>query len=148
MTLQAVRKAVQYLRRHHAELTRPLARLTFVTDGRRVFSLTRDARTIIELTALGQVVIAVSLGQLVSELRGQVELMTAPRESRLRLEGTSYRVLVTSDLADGGYVAEVPECPGCMSQGDTPAEARAHVREALAGWLESETRTSRTHARG
>lgn len=34
-----------------------------------------------------------------------------------------------------GWVAEVPDLPGCVSQGESPAEAVAHVRDAMADWL-------------
>lgn len=47
-----------------------------------------------------------------------------------------YRVLIEED-EDGVFVAEVPSLPGCVSQGDTRAEALAHVQEAIAGYLES-----------
>lgn len=39
---------------------------------------------------------------------------------------------------DGGYTAYVPVLPGCISEGDTLAEARANVREAIALYLEDE----------
>ena len=32
----------------------------------------------------------------------------------------------------GGYVADVPELPGCMSQGKTVEEALKNVKEAIA----------------
>ena len=32
---------------------------------------------------------------------------------------------------DGGYVACVPALPGCVSQGDTRAQALANIREAI-----------------
>ena len=32
---------------------------------------------------------------------------------------------------DGGYVASVPALPGCVSQGDTRAEALSNIREAI-----------------
>jgi len=35
----------------------------------------------------------------------------------------------------GYYVAEVPAFPGCFSQGKTLAEAKANIKEAIAGWL-------------
>ncbi len=38
---------------------------------------------------------------------------------------------------DGYYVAEVVELPGCMSDGDTEAEALAHLTEAMTAWLEA-----------
>ncbi len=47
-----------------------------------------------------------------------------------------YRVLLEQD-EDGRFVAEVPSLPGCISQGSTRAEAIEHVKEAIAGYLES-----------
>jgi len=47
-----------------------------------------------------------------------------------------YRVLIEQD-EDGVYVAEVPSLPGCISQGQTRAEALDNIREAMAGYLES-----------
>jgi predicted RNase H-like HicB family nuclease len=35
----------------------------------------------------------------------------------------------------GYFVAEVPAFPGCVSQGKTLAEAKANIKEAIAGWL-------------
>ena len=37
----------------------------------------------------------------------------------------------------GGYLAIVPDLPGCMSDGDTPEEALSNVQEAIASWIES-----------
>ncbi|MBS1708024.1 MAG: type II toxin-antitoxin system HicB family antitoxin [Armatimonadetes bacterium] len=37
---------------------------------------------------------------------------------------------------DGGYVAKVPALPGCVSQGDTRAEALANIREAAELYVE------------
>lgn len=37
---------------------------------------------------------------------------------------------------EGGYWAEVPALPGCVSEGDTWDETLANIREAAEGWLE------------
>lgn len=37
----------------------------------------------------------------------------------------------------GGYLATVPELPGCMSDGATPEEALKNVQDAIASWIES-----------
>jgi predicted RNase H-like HicB family nuclease len=39
---------------------------------------------------------------------------------------------------EGGYWAEVPALPGCVSQGETMDEVRKNVREAIEGWLLAE----------
>lgn len=36
----------------------------------------------------------------------------------------------------GGYWAEVPALPGCVSQGKTLAELKANIHEAIEGCLE------------
>ena len=37
----------------------------------------------------------------------------------------------------GGYLAIVPDLPGCMSDGETPEEALKSVQEAIASWFEA-----------
>jgi predicted RNase H-like HicB family nuclease len=38
---------------------------------------------------------------------------------------------------EGGYWVEVPTLPGCVSQGETEAEALARIREAIESHLEA-----------
>ena len=35
-----------------------------------------------------------------------------------------------------GFLATVPDLPGCMSDGETREEAARNVEDAIAGWLE------------
>ena len=42
-----------------------------------------------------------------------------------------------------GYVADVPELPGCMSQGKTVKSALKNVKEAIALYLETAPRRRR-----
>jgi predicted RNase H-like HicB family nuclease len=44
------------------------------------------------------------------------------------------RALIHS-AEEGGYWAEVPALPGCVSQGETIDELRSNIREAIEGWL-------------
>lgn len=47
----------------------------------------------------------------------------------------------------GYFAAEVPAFPGCVSQGKTLAEAKANIKEAIAGWLTvMNEKTKRRHA--
>ena len=43
-------------------------------------------------------------------------------------------VLEPSD--EGGYTVYVPDLPGCISEGDTVADAMANIREAIELYLE------------
>jgi len=41
------------------------------------------------------------------------------------------------DIQDGGgFLATVPDLPGCASDGETPEEALANGRDAIAAWIE------------
>jgi len=40
----------------------------------------------------------------------------------------------------GGFIATVPDLPGCMSDGDTPEDALANVHDGIAAWID-EART-------
>ena len=37
---------------------------------------------------------------------------------------------------EGGYTVTIPELPGCVTEGDTFAEALEMVKDAIAGWLQ------------
>lgn len=43
-----------------------------------------------------------------------------------------------SEEDGGGFLAEVPELPGCMSDGETPQEALENVFDAIRCWIECE----------
>ncbi len=49
----------------------------------------------------------------------------------------SFSVILKEDLDDGGFTAIVPELPGCISDGDTKAQALRHIKEAISLYLES-----------
>jgi antitoxin HicB len=42
-----------------------------------------------------------------------------------------------ADSDGGGYLATVPDLPGCMSDGETPEEALKNVQDAIVSWIES-----------
>ncbi|MBW4516862.1 MAG: type II toxin-antitoxin system HicB family antitoxin [Timaviella obliquedivisa GSE-PSE-MK23-08B] len=37
---------------------------------------------------------------------------------------------------EGGYWAEVPALPGCITEGDTMEEVTANLKDAIEGWLD------------
>ena len=46
--------------------------------------------------------------------------------------------VVVHEAEDGGYWAEVPAVPGCVSQGDSMEELRRNIHEAIEGCLSVE----------
>jgi antitoxin HicB len=48
-----------------------------------------------------------------------------------------YPILLTplSEEDGGGWLAEIPLLPNCISDGETEAEALVNVRDAMRGWL-------------
>ena len=47
------------------------------------------------------------------------------------------RIERLADDDGGGYLAIVPDLPGCMSDGETPEEALKNVQEAISSWIEA-----------
>lgn len=48
-----------------------------------------------------------------------------------------FTVILSADEEDGGYSAECPAIHGCVSEGETMEEARANIKEAIEGCLDS-----------
>ncbi len=49
----------------------------------------------------------------------------------------SFAVVLEKD-PEGGFIASVPALPGCFSQGETLAEVRKNVREAIGLYLQGD----------
>lgn len=43
---------------------------------------------------------------------------------------------IIHDAEEGGFWAEVPALPGCVTQGESIEEVTANLREAIDGWLD------------
>ena len=48
-----------------------------------------------------------------------------------------YEIILYWSNADGAFVAEVPELPGCMAHGDTQEAALSHVKEVIDLWIDT-----------
>ena len=47
---------------------------------------------------------------------------------------------------EGGFWAEVPALPGCVTQGESIDELNANLREAIEGWLACDDDQEVTHS--
>lgn len=48
-----------------------------------------------------------------------------------------YEILIYWSEEDQVFIAEMPELPGCMAHGATPASALSNATEAISLWLET-----------
>ena len=55
------------------------------------------------------------------------------------MNGHGYAIIVEPLSTDdgGGFVATVPDLPGCMSDGETPQEALTSIEDAIRAWIEA-----------
>lgn len=135
VTLRTVRVAAKYIREHYKSVTRPLARLALLVDGKQILVRTVKEGALVDATAQGQVVINLAVGPIAEAVRGEVQALSASREIKVRVGGTTYTAVMTPDLVAGGYSIEVPKLPGVFTEADTVPEARKMVREAISLWL-------------
>lgn len=136
LSLQKIRKAVTYLKKHMPEVERPLSALRFLTDGETIFVITGDKKQIIDTLKSGQIVFSIALGEIMRDLKGDVLSLQKERRYAVTVRKKKYQVVLHPDTEDGGYWVECPALPGCASQGDTVEEALEMIKDAIEGHLE------------
>src|SRR3989304_14514 len=111
ISLQKVRKAVTYMRKNLAAIKKPLAEFKFLTDGETIFVLTRDKKEIIDTLKNGQLVFSISIGEMVEELKGGIEVMAKEKKYKVNVGGRKFEVILHPDIEDDGFWVECPALP-------------------------------------
>jgi predicted RNase H-like HicB family nuclease len=128
VSMQRVRRASGWLRKHLPKLKSPLAELSFATDGQQIFYLSPNPGKLVNVLAGGQVVLTVPLE--VTEIAAELP----PERGGSLVE---HDLPQTIELGEDGYfVARCPALRGCVTQGKTREEAQANLQEAIALYLE------------
>ena len=52
-------------------------------------------------------------------------------------EGHKYELLIYWSAEDQLFLVEVPDLPGCMADGETPAEAAANAEVVISVWIDT-----------
>jgi predicted RNase H-like HicB family nuclease len=138
LSLQKIRKSLNYLRKHLPEIEKPLVQLRFLTDGETIFVLTNKDREIIDTLKKGQFVFTIAIEELINDLKGKTSRMTMARAYVVNVSKRKFQVILHPDLEGRGYWVECPELPGCSSQGDSVEEALDMIKDAIKGHLEVE----------
>lgn len=136
LSLQKIRKAINYLKKNIPDVKKPLSELRFLTDGETIFTITKDKKSIIDTLKEGQLVFSIALGEILEKLEGEVSALQKERKYEVTIRGKKYSVILHPDTEDGGYWVECPSLPGCASQGDTVEEALEMIKDAIKGHLE------------
>lgn len=140
ITLQRMRKALEYLRKRSPDIEHPLATLRFLTDGETIFVLTDNRDVLVDTLKEGQLVLSIAIGDLVKELEGKVISLAKERKYTVVVNKIKYEVILEPDLEDGGYHVFCPFLPGCRSQGETVTEALSMIKDAISLWIETSRR--------
>jgi predicted RNase H-like HicB family nuclease len=134
LSLQRIRKCLDFLKKAFPHLDAPLAELALVTDGQTVFLLTDEPDKVLDALRQ-QVVWSVPISAWVRSARETIEGATAPRLETLEVAGRKFTVTTEQDPEDGWWVGWVKELPGCGSQGGTLDELREMVKDAIHEYL-------------
>ena len=128
VSMQRVRRASGWLRKHLPKLKSPLAELSFATDGQHIFYLSPNPGKLVNVLAGGQVVLTVPMEGM-AEIAA--ELPPAGGDSVVE-----YDLPQRIEMGEDGYfVGHCPALRGCWAQGRTREQAQANLSKAIASYL-------------
>lgn len=134
LSLQRIRRCLQYLRKHFPEIEAPLAELSLVTDGETIFLLTDDPAKLLDVMKQ-QFVLALPIAAWLHTARETITEATTPHVEQITVAGRVFEVEMEQDPEDGWWVGHVLNLRGASSQGATLEECRDMVADAIHGTL-------------
>lgn len=137
LSLQKIKKCIHYLNKNFLEIEKPLAELSFVTDGETIFVICENKDILLDTLGRGQLVMYIALGDIVEELRRETRVYTAIQRERIAVDGKVFNIEIEPDTEDGGFAAECLDLKGCVTQGETKAEVLENIKEAIKLCLKS-----------
>jgi predicted RNase H-like HicB family nuclease len=140
ISLQKIQNCLSWLRKHFPDVRQPLAEMRVVTDGETLFivDIDRDKEKIIDALKQGQQVFPVALGEIIEDLKGELNRLKTRKEEKVMVEDRTFTAVLTPDLEDGGFTVQCREEPAAISYGATEQEALDNITDALELCLEHE----------
>ena len=117
LSLQKIRKSLNFLRKHLPAIEKPLVQLRFLTNGETIFVLTNKNREIIDTLKKGQFVFTIAIEELINDLRGKMFKMTRDRVYIVNVSKRKFKVVLHPDLEDGGYWVDFRISPDVLLGG-------------------------------
>jgi predicted RNase H-like HicB family nuclease len=129
VSLQKIRRAVSWLRKALPRVAAPLADLSLVTDGKRIFYLSPNPGKLVDVLAEGQLVLTVPMGDALREVGRELP--------KAKAQDLAYYDLpeVVEPGESGYFVGHCPVLRGCVAQGRTREDAQANLKKAIASYL-------------
>ena len=72
ISLQKLRKAMNYLKRCEPQIRKPLSELKFLSNGKSVFTLAQDSGKVMDILNKNQLVWSIAIGKISGEAREEV----------------------------------------------------------------------------
>lgn len=148
--LSKIRAAIIYLRNHDPDLSSPgaLAKLTLLTDGKRVYLLVNERDVMDAVTRQLHLAWVVPLGRLILDAQRKLEAMSQSWSETIVIRGRAFGVEVSRKAGAQPFVAACRDLPGAIATAFTSDEALAVLRERIALAIEhNSARTARRELR-
>ena len=129
--LQKIRTAIKYLKTHYPDASEAdaLARLTLLTDGKRVYLLT-DGNQVMDVISR-QMVWAVPIGKLIRETTERLESLPQSWREKVLIHRHFFNFVLSRTRRGENYVAECPEFPGSRRDAPTAQAAIRDLKQSL-----------------
>lgn len=72
ISLQKIRKAMNYLKKRDPQIKEPLVQLKFLTNGKSIFTLTKDSNKVIDVLNKNQLVWSIAIGKISQDTKEKV----------------------------------------------------------------------------
>ncbi|MHB8843321.1 MAG: MerR family transcriptional regulator [Nitrospirota bacterium] len=141
VTLRSMRKAILYLKMHFLDIEKPLAEMRFITDGEKIFVLTKDGKAILDTLSKGQMVFTFAIGEIVKELKGSIERNSQSTRYKVTIKRRHYDVTMQQNSNTGEYIVKYPGQLECTERGKTREEALENIKAAIRSHLEKKRET-------
>src|SRR3990172_8459597 len=83
VSLQKIRKSINFLKKNFPDVEKPLAQMRFITDGETIFTLSDDKNKILDTLKQGQMVFALAIGEIIEQLKGEVKNINQDRKYKV-----------------------------------------------------------------
>lgn len=73
VSLQKIRKSVDYLKQHEPEIKEPLSELKLLTNGKSIFALTNDPKKVIDVLNKRQLVWSIAIDKISQKTKDEIK---------------------------------------------------------------------------